>query len=403
MPFVAGTVAAPATDGVPEYINSFTNIDGPSVKSRRNVGVSADYRLGQHTILKFNAGYNYFLQQTRQHTFRIRAVVAGTGPRSTLAPGSNTTDTTVSDGQVDVFANYSDYLSQNSTIGGGVEHRWGPWRVNYSGSFAKSDSKVTDLPNMINSIQVGLDPTLHVGWHLTAMPNSPAPLVLTQTGGPNLYDLNSYYTTLTKPIPGSATTAPSTAPQAGGTGIGLQTAPRWQNDRTTNLNLEVRRAFIFLDRNVELRAGSSLYRVARRKSAGQIVLWYAGPDGIPFSGDESLNAGQFTMSGYGDKFLYGLKTPPLLDPFKVADYMQRNPLTFQDFEPGNIQRRMLNSQNLTQDITAGYFAATIQATPKLTLVGGVRTELTENFARGAIRINSLGVGLITNSLTRTTA
>lgn len=399
MPFVAGTTAAPASDANPEYINSFTNVEGPNIKTRRNVGLNMDYKLGAFTVLKLNLGYNSYLEQTRQHTFRARSVVN----TSIITAGSNQTDTTISNGQIDVFANYSDYKSTNHTFGGAVEHKWDAWRVSYAASYGKSDSKVTDLPDMINSVQVGLDPTLKVGWHVKGSPDSPAPTLFEQTSGPNLFDLSSYNTVLTnKPSTtvgaGGVILAPSTAPQAGGTGITLQTAPRFQNDTTINANFDVRRSFANLRFPVELRAGVNFYRMERHKRAGQIILWFAGPDGVPFTGDEKLNMGQFTMTNYRDKFLYGDRPPPLLDPYKVAQYMQQFPLAFQNLEPGNVQREAINTQSLIQDISAGYIAATVQFGPRLTVVGGVRTELTENFARGAVRQNSLGTGLIVNSL-----
>jgi TonB-dependent receptor len=77
--------------------------------------------------------------------------------------------------------------------------------------------------------------------------------------------------------------------------------------------------------------------------------------------------------------------------------MRDNPLSFQDIQPQNVQRQAVNTQNLTQIISALYFAGTVRFSPKLSLLAGVRAEMTENFARGAIRINSLGNGLVVNS------
>ena len=54
------------------------------------------------------------------------------------------------------------------------------------------------------------------------------------------------------------------------------------------------------------------------------------------SGDETLPANLFDDTTYGDKFLYGIRRPPLLDPFKVADYMKQNPLAIQDIASANI-------------------------------------------------------------------
>ena len=117
---------------------------------------------------------------------------------------------------------------------------------------------------------------------------------------------------------------------------------------------------------VEFRAGGGLYRIARRKAAGQIVLDFRGIDGIAASGDEILNASQFSDTTYGDQFLYGIKTPPLLDPYKTGEYIRQNPLAFQNIQPTNVQRQAVNSQNITEDIPNAYAAFTAKLSSRLT-------------------------------------
>ena len=68
-----------------------------------------------------------------------------------------------------------------------------------------------------------------------------------------------------------------------------------------------------------------------------------------------------------------------------------------DLQGTNVQRQIVNTQQMSQDITSAYLASTVRLTSKLTVVGGVRAEETENYVRGALRQNSLGVGLPTNS------
>jgi iron complex outermembrane recepter protein len=371
----AGTTAAPATDASPVRADTFTLVDGPEAKHKRNASLNFDYKLGTQTVLKFNVYYNYSLRQSRQHTFRLRPIAGATG--STFLAGSNETDTTVINGQVDVFADYSDALSQNIGYVGVLEQKIGErWKFTGSAAYSKSDSKTVDLPEFINSVQFNLTPARGVSYRLQASPDRPAPTVLTQIAGPDLYDLNNYNQS----------------------SLSVQTQPRFQNDRTINLQTDLRGAFPEWRFPVEFRAGGGLYRIARRKAAGQIVLDFRGIDGIAASGDEILNASQFSDTTYGDKFLYGIKTPPLLDPYKTGEYMRQNPLAFQNIQPTNVQRQAVNSQSITQDIPNAYAAFTAKLSSRLTLLGGLRYERTENFARGAFRQNSLGVGLPANSI-----
>jgi len=52
----------------------------------------------------------------------------------------------VQNGQVDVFADYSDYISDNYTYTLSGKTEWDHFRLDGSASYGKSDSKVTDLP-----------------------------------------------------------------------------------------------------------------------------------------------------------------------------------------------------------------------------------------------------------------
>lgn len=369
-----GTTTAPLTDAVPVRVDTFTLVDGPQAKDRRNASLKFDYKLTAHTSAFIGFTYNFYLSQNRGHTFRIRPITSGSS-QSVILAGASDTDTTVQKGQVDVFADYSDYTSQNYTYIAGVRHDWGRWRLDYNGAFGKSDSRVTDLPAMIQSAQWNLIPSKGVTYRIQASPTVPAPIALTQLAGPDLYDLNSYDQT----------------------SFSLQTSPRFQNDRTLNLKADLRGGFGEWRFPMEFRAGTGLYRIQRRKMAGQIVLSFAGPDGIVGNADDVINAAQFADTTYGDKFLYGIRTPPLIDPYKVAAYMQQYPLAFQDLQPTNVQRQAVNSQSITEDIPSAYVADTIKVSNRLTLLAGIRYERTENYARGALRQTSLGVGLPTNS------
>ena len=367
-PFVAGTVANPVTEKSAYNVNTFTLVDGPQVKNRRTLALGADYKLGPNTVLKLKTSYNGFLNQSRSHTFRVKPGV--------IDPASTTTDAIIRNAGVDVFDDYSDQVGDSYGYVGSIEHRIGAWKFDGSASYSKSDSKVTDLPSMIQSVQFNLVAAQGVAVRLTADPSIPAPLSLVQTAGPDLYDLHSYTNT---------------------TGLSLQTSPRFQNDRTWNLKLDVKRNFANLRFPLELRAGTSLYQLHRKKQAGQIVLNFLGPDGIAGTADDgpnTLNASLFDGADtYGDKFLYGIRKPPLLDPYKVAAYMKQYPLAIQDISPANIARRFSNSQSMAQDITAAYVASTVRVGPKLTLTGGVRGEQTENFLRGLYRVNSATRGI----------
>ena len=371
-PVVAGTAAAPVQIGAPVRLDTFTLVDGPQVKFRRNGSLKADYKLGAHTVLNAGFTYNSYLSQNRSHTWRIRPITSGSVLPLSTFPSFSDTDTTVNNGQTDVFADYSDYTSANYTYTTGVRHDWGRWRLNYSANYGKSDSKVADLPEMIQSAQFNINNQRGVNYRIQATADRAAPTALTQLAGPDIFDLRNYDQR----------------------SVSLQTSPRFQNDRTINLKADLRGNFGEWRFPVEFRTGANLYRIQRRKAAGQIVLDFLGPDGIANSGDEIINAASFEDTTYGDDFLFGIRRPPLIDPYKIAAYMRQYPKAFQNIAGANVTRQAVNTQSITQVITAAYAAATIKLGPRLTLLAGVRAEQTENFARGAIRINSLGLPVL---------
>jgi iron complex outermembrane recepter protein len=366
--FTAGTAANPVTNDTRMNVNTFTLVDGPQVKNRRTLGINADYKLGAHTVLRLRTSYNTYLSQNRSHTFRVRP--------GTVDPASTTTDAIIRNALTDVFDDYSDQVGASYGYVGEVEHRIGPWNIKYSANYSKSDSKVTDLPTMIQSLQFNMVASAGAVVHMTADPKDPAPTSLVQTAGPDLYDLHSYDTR----------------------NFSAQTSPRFQNDRTWNVKFDLKRDFAGFRIPFDIRAGASLYQLHRKKQAGQIVLNYVGPDGVANTADDPIvNASLFDDTTYGDKFLYGIRKPPLLDPYKFGDWMRANPGAMQDIQGTNIQRQIVNSQKMAQDITAAYVATTVKPLAKLSILTGVRAEETENFVRGALRQNSLGVGLPSNS------
>jgi iron complex outermembrane recepter protein len=371
-PVVAGTAANPVTDATPLRFSQFTVMDGPEVRVRRNIGLDADYKLGAHTVLKLSTKFNNTYNQGRFQHFRIRNVANS----SIVEPGATDTDITFRNAEVSPFSDYNDSNNQSFGYTGRVEHRFGDWRVDYSASYSKSDAHVWDMPDYVQGLTFNLATNRGVGLRIRTSPDSPAPVEITQFTGPDFYDLTNYNQ--------SSWTPPAVA-------------YRFQNDRTWNLKADVRRNIPHVRFPVELRAGANFYQLHRRRMASHNALTFMGPDGRPNSGDEQINASRFEKTTHGDRYLYLSRKPPILDNYKVAAYMREFPLAFQDTQGANVMRALATMQSMAQDITAAYAAATIRLTPRLTFVGGLRAEETENYVRGPVRRDRLAAGLPANS------
>lgn len=371
-PVVAGTAANPVTDASPQRFAQFTVMDGPEVRHRNNLGLDADYKLGAHTVMKLSIKYNHTFNQGRFQHFRIQNLAGS----SIVEPGATDTDITFRNAQAAPFSDYNDTTNQSYGYTGRVEHRFGNWRVEYSGSYSKSDVHTWDMPDYVQGLTFNLAANRGVGLRVQTAPNSPAPLAITQFAGPDFYDLSNYT-------------------QAGWTPPAV--ANRHQSDRVWNFKGDIRRDFPQLRFPVELRAGASFYELHRRKMANHIALTFMGPDGLPNTGDEVINASRFEKTTHGDRYLYLSRKPPILDNYKVAEYWKEYPLAFQDIQGANTMRGLASMQSMTQGITAAYTAATVRVTPKLSIVGGLRGEDTDNKVRGPVRRDRLAAGLPANS------
>ncbi|MGH7944638.1 MAG: TonB-dependent receptor [Opitutaceae bacterium] len=173
-PVVAGTAANPITDASLQRFNNYTIMDGPEVRVRRNLGLDLDYKLGAHTVLKLSVKHNDYFNQGRFQHFRLFPVANS----SLIEPAFTDTDITFRNGQVNVFTDYNDSHSQSYGYTGRVEHRLGPWRIDYSASYSKSDAHVYDMPDFVNGMTFLLAPNRGVGLRVRTSPDQAAPTAI---------------------------------------------------------------------------------------------------------------------------------------------------------------------------------------------------------------------------------
>jgi len=356
------SAANPLSAGTPGYISSYTLTATPQVQQRQNVSLNFDFKLNATTTLSLRNSWNGFQQQIRQRTFRV------TG--GTATADSTLFDTTLTGATASLLTDYNDTRSTSLGTSLRVDHKFGAWKIDYTGGYSKSDSTTGDLPGFFDTNNVSLG---GVSVRLKTAPGRPAPTGLNQVSGPDLWNLASY-----------------------GTLASPQSNPRDQHDVVKSAALNIRRDFAESRFPFYLQTGGSYSYFHRDRHSGAVTYTFLGADGIAGTGDDTLSPGVFRDVVYAIPPLYGMRQPAWLDPYRVANYRWAHPSSFQDLSAANYERRILGTQQLTQEITAGYFMGNVRF-GRANVLSGIRVEYTETSGVGPLKRASLGTGLPVNT------
>jgi TonB-dependent receptor len=357
------SAANPISAATPGYLSSYALTATPVVRQSRNLGLNFDYKWSSATTLSLRNSWNAYRQQLRQRTFRVSG---GTAPTS-----ATPADTTLTGATASMSTDFNDTRSKNLGTGLRLDHKVGPWKIDASGSYSRSESFTGDLPDYFATSTVSV---AGVGVRVRTAPGRGGPLSLEQTAGPDIWRTESY---------GPLTSAASN--------------PRDQNDTVESAAINIRRSFVGGKYPFYLQTGGSYGYFHRSKRSGQIIYTFAGPDGITGNADDRPNPGIFRDTVYAIRPLYGLRRPGWLDPYRIADYLETYPRSFQDLQAANYERQVQGAQRLTEEIAAAYFMGNVRLGPG-SLLAGARVEHTATSGLGPQKRTGLGVGLPVNSL-----
>jgi iron complex outermembrane recepter protein len=156
-------------------------------------------------------------------------------------------------------------------------------------------------------------------------------------------------------------------------------------DEYSGVYLNIKRDLDFLPVNASIKFGG-VFRRQERDMERPVYTWnYVGADGRANSADD--NAAQFHDTEYGPYPYWGFQHIQWLDVYKMYDAFVANPTHFSYQELASERTRYQNSQAVMEDTTGLYVQGEVKLlNNKLTLVGGVRYEKTED----------TGYGLLTN-------
>ncbi|MGH7958762.1 MAG: TonB-dependent receptor domain-containing protein, partial [Opitutaceae bacterium] len=232
-------------------------------------------------------------------------------------------------------------------IGFGGKHRLERWTIDYSADASQAatyyDSakyRRGSMSPIIRGVGVILDRS-NTGRHFPTV---------TQTSGPDIYDLASY------------TAAP------------FNHRDQRAEDEVYNAQVNVARDVMIAGHPLALKFGARYRSQERMAFQRNRRFNYLGPDGRANSGDEGLER-------YAEDRSYALvegryPAPRWLSVQAVGEALAANPSWFQEDVPFHETNRLANDREIQESVTAGYVMGNLKL-GQLSILAGLRYEATE--------------------------
>ncbi len=357
---------------------------GPT-RSRAASGVKLDYRWSDQTIISFNTAYNYFHENgdTRtnnlEYTARALAIVDASGNRTGggfINPNYSDNITRIFAGGAGTFSNISittvDKSGRTYVFQPSVRHRFSGLQIDYSLSYSNAanwydsshDQPKFRAPNESKPKGVVSMRLNNIGWNVDRSKDPVWPTV-TQTQGPDMYDLNNYGSLL------------------------LTQNDQRGYDSVLSGKFDVRKD-LALALPVIVKSGL-LWREQTRKVWSESRRYnYAGRDGIFGNADDNLNLAQFldtTRLHQDDEernFKHRGGIPVWPNPYTVAKHQDQNPQLWREDVAFGAQNKLQNQRLITEEIAAAYLMSTVKLGRTFSTMGGVRMEQTKLQGEGGV-------------------
>lgn len=332
-------------------------------RTRLATGAKVDYKLSERTTLSFNSAYNWFHEtnDTRAMLLGTSAVVGNFRPGYTgyltevLANANSSSAMTITT---------DDKSGRTYQFVPSVKHRFPGLEIDYGASFSNSQTYYDYAPN---GRHFQSRPKGQITYRL---PNigfiidrreSPKWPTVTQTTGPDMYNLNNYNTLV------------------------LNQLDREGEDEIMTAKLNLKKT-LDLALPTIVKVGGVLRQQERRLLNRSRRYNFVGPDGRTNSGDENLAQFAETTAKWSDSN-EGYRQPPWMNPFAVARHQALFPQLWQEDEVFGTNTREASKRSITENVSAGYAMAQTRLR-SLSILAGVRVEETRTDAEGPITVAS---------------
>lgn len=370
--------AAPAfyPEGQPAYINRLRREDFQTITSRSGASLNLDYKVSEFTKVFLRTTYTDHDYQFRSRFFNL---LTGTLTGADLAASNATHTQVTSTGTAQQNTSMGDKRNKASTVNLGAEHRWDGWTVKYDGAVSRATNHYGYLPRMFGGITLVIP---NIGFTLDKTSDDTALARITQTSGPDIYNLANYrLPTSTPPASSGGSVLPTVMNSNGAV---FTTSNRDSEDMLTTGKFSVRHDFAGA-RPFYVEAGGSYQRQERSIQQPNHRWTYVGPDGIYGTADDTTNVNlqQFAELDYTPNIWFGERAPNAwISPFRMAQFFGQSPQSFVEDQAYAYQQAYINNRRISETIYAAYLMGNVKI-GKLEILPGIRLEDTRVDGEGA--------------------
>lgn len=336
-------------------------------RTRASGGIKLDYKMSPHTTLTLNTTYNWFHENNDTRTRNLSTGQAA----ANFAPGysgrySQVLPVAASQSAITVRAD--DKTGRTYQFAPSVKHRHPTWELDYSGSYSNS---VTYYENRAENRHYDSFPTgtvsmnlPNIGW-IVDRRNDPEWPVITQTAGPDMYNLTNYRSML------------------------LSHLDRGGEDSLLNGRVNLRKQLGFA-RPTFVKIGAA-YREQARSTFNQNRRFnYVGADGLQNNADDQL--GQFLDTR--DKFTDAnrdYRQPAWPNVPAIAAHLRDHPELWREDLAYAASQKAVNDRSAVETVTSTYAMGNTRL-GALSMLTGVRMEQTKTDAEGPLQRGGAVIG-----------
>lgn len=341
----------PTTTATPNYTQLLRIFEQENIRERSGGGLKVDYKLSEQTTFNVNVLSSFYNEQVgsramaRRIVLQTNAAAIVPGYTDTRVEWRNTVNTTATQEIIN-----TPKFSQTFQVGAGGKHRLDRWTIDYdatvSDAFAYYDSakyKRGSISPILRGVGIILDRTTNERYFPT----------VTQTSGPDIYDIANY------------TAAP------------LNHRDQRGEDSLLTAQINLTREFA-TTLPFTLKFGGKFREQERMAFQRNRRFNYLGPDGVANTNDEGL--ARFLEDRSHGMVEGRYPAPRWVSVQAVGDAQAKNPSWFQEDLPFYEQNRLANDRELRESVSAGYAMGNLKV-GKLSILGGLRYETTDVEAR----------------------
>ncbi len=328
-------------------------------RTRLATGAKVDYKLSDRTTISLNSAYNWF-----HETNDTRAMLLGTSANvANFAPGYTGYRTEVlanANSSSAVTITTDDKSGRTYQFVPSVKHRFTGLEIDYGASFSNSQTYYDYAPS---GRHFQSRPKGQITYRLPNIGfvidrrDSPKWPKITQTTGPDLYNLDNYNTLVLNQLDREGEDEIMTA--------------KFNLKKTINLPVPTFVKFGGVMRSQE----RTLQNRNRRHN-------HVGPDGVANTGDENL-AQFLDPTGKWSDSNEGYRSPPWANPFAVTRHQALLPNLWREDVTFGVNARAAGDRSIKETVTAGYLMGQTRIN-SVSILAGVRAEETRTDANGPV-------------------